>query len=145
MSCSQMRQSRRTKTNKKTHRHTCRRAPCVSLSLWQCLHSTGCCPHQLLSVVTLGSGPHAFPFSSAQMKKILCILGALRWGNSAQHIRWQSGTFYAEEFLYSHTNIHTKTIFQPSFSRWYAASCPNVLPVPDQKACMCMILSKGDW
>lgn len=103
-------------------------------------------PHQLLSVVTLGSGPHAFPFSSAQIKKILCILGALRWGNSAKHIRWQKrGRFMPRNFsILTHIYTHIKTIFQPSFSPRYAASCPNVLPVPDQKACVFIILSKGD-
>lgn len=64
-----------------------------------------------LSVVTLGSGLHAFHLSSAQIKKILCILGALRWGNSVKHIRWWGGTFYDEECLYSHTHKHTKKPF----------------------------------
>lgn len=76
------------------------------VSPWQRLHSAGLRPHRLLSVVTLGSGPHAFPLSSAQIKKILGILGTVSWGNSAKHIRWWSGMFYPEECSCSHTHIH---------------------------------------
>lgn len=93
-----------------------RQAHRVSLSQWHCLPSIGCCSNQLLSVVTLGSGLRAFPFSSDQIKRILCILGDFRWGISAKHIR--SGCFRTF-FTYTH-----KTIFQPTFSLWYAACCP---------------------
>lgn len=40
------------------------------------LHLAGWSPNQLLSVATLGSRPHAFPLSSAHIKRMLCILGA---------------------------------------------------------------------
>lgn len=134
-------------TNKKTHKHACRRARWVSLFLYKCLHSTGWCPHRLLSGVTLGSGLHAFLLSSAQIKNILCIMGALRWGNSVKHITWWRGTFYDEECLYSHTHKHThkKKLFSNSvLAPSTLCLVPNGPVVPNQKACMFLILSEGD-
>lgn len=85
-------------------------------------------------MATLGSDLHAFPFSSALMEKILGILGAFRWGISAQHIR--PGMFKEFLFTYTHTN-YFPTQFQPLV-------CCLLSNVPQEKACGIVIPSEGE-
>lgn len=87
------------------------RDPSVTFSASARLHSAGWSPNQLLSVATLGWSPHAFPLSSAHIKRMLCILGAFpRCGTAA----WLVILGPVAEFLRINRLLHAKRFSNPA-------------------------------